>query len=594
MFREVGADLSLHGDGTYEDPQQRAARIADEVNSGLRTAAQVRQAVVSLVAAQRQSAGRLLSIEAIVERVRGFFSTAGVLVQTSVESEEVRLARIAGQIATGERSLVEVERTVQGIAAGTVGFDPNSPAQFGGAGVNIGPATFGQASEVSVPSASGAADNAPDASAAAAASKSSVASAPTQPKATAPKVTTTTTTKAVVAPKAPAAPRVTTTTAAPKATTTTTKPRVTTTTKAPSAPVSGVVVRVGESIQAAVDAHPAGTTFVIKSGVHKRQSVSPKAGNTFVGESGAVMSGENVTEVAFRGQGADGVTIRGLVIEKYAAPLQVGVVENGSGSHNWTVEGNEVRYNGGIGIRSSTGWRVLNNYVHHNQQLGLSGGGTGALIEGNEIAFNNWEHSVSPHWSGGGTKWVKTRNLVVRNNYSHDNIGPGLWTDGENVNTLYVNNRVVDNYHSGIKHEVSCSAVIRNNTATGNGFGAPSWVDGAGILVMNSPNVEVFGNVVRNNNDGIGGIHATRNVVNGPCERELRNFWVHDNIIEMQVGHTGVVTNFDGSVFTSMNNKFDRNTYILGSGDKYYRWSGPEITTAQWKAAGQDPNSTWN
>ena len=95
------------------------------------------------------------------------------------------------------------------------------------------------------------------------------------------------------------APKVTTT--QPKATPTT---QAATTTKPPATttkPVSGVAVRPGESIQAAVDKHPAGTTFVIKAGVHKRQSVVPKSGNTFVGESGAVLSGEGVTEFAFAG-----------------------------------------------------------------------------------------------------------------------------------------------------------------------------------------------------------------------------------------------------------------------------------------------------
>jgi parallel beta-helix repeat protein len=189
---------------------------------------------------------------------------------------------------------------------------------------------------------------------------------------------------------------------------------------------------------------------------------------------------------------------------------------------------------------------------------------------------------------------VHSKNLVVRDNYSHDNQGPGLWTDGNNVNTLYEGNRVENNTGPGIKHEVSCDAVIRNNTVIGNGFRADAWVDGAGILVMNSPNVEVYGNVVRNNNDGIAGIHSTRShSVDRRCEIDLKNFWVHDNTIEMKVGHTGVVWNVDQDLVKGpWNNRFDRNTYILGSGDKYYRW-GPGITTAQWKAAGQDPNSTW-
>jgi parallel beta-helix repeat protein len=170
-----------------------------------------------------------------------------------------------------------------------------------------------------------------------------------------------------------------------------------------------------------------------------------------------------------------------------------------------------------------------------------------------------------------------------------------LWTDGHNLNVVYEGNRVVNNAGPGIKHEVSCDAVIRNNTVTGNGFSRTAWVDGAGILVLNSPNVEVFGNVVRNNNDGIAGIHSTRShSTDGVCKIQLRDFWVHDNTIEMKVGHTGVVMNVDHDLVKgAWNNRFDRNTYILGSGDKYYRWGDSAISIDEWLAAGQDPNSTW-
>jgi parallel beta-helix repeat protein len=394
-----------------------------------------------------------------------------------------------------------------------------------------------------------------------------------------------------------AAPKTTTTTAPKAATTTSTAPKAaapTTTAPTTAGTVSGVAVAPGQSIQAAVDKNPAGTTFVIKAGVHKRQSVIPKTGDTFVGESGAVLTGEGVTEFAFAGKNSDKVTIRGLVIEKYATPLQEGVVRGGSGSDGWLVENNEIRYNQGIGLKSSTGWRVVGNYIHHNQQMGLGGTGSNMVIDGNEIAFNNYQKEVNPSWGGGGSKWVHSTDLVVRNNYSHDNYGPGLWTDGNNLNVVYEGNRVENNYHAGIKHEVSCDAVIRNNTVIGNGFGNDGWIAGAGILVANSPNVEVYGNVVRNNNDGIGGVNATRShSTDQRCKIELRNFWVHDNTIEMKVGHTGIVTNIDSSVVTSMNNRFDRNTYILPNDGPFYRWGSTGITAAQWKAAGQDTNGTW-
>ncbi len=52
-----------------------------------------------------------------------------------------------------------------------------------------------------------------------------------------------------------------------------------------------VRVSPGEDIQRIVDAHPAGTTYLLESGIHRLQSVVPKSGDTFVGEEGTVMSG---------------------------------------------------------------------------------------------------------------------------------------------------------------------------------------------------------------------------------------------------------------------------------------------------------------
>ena len=50
----------------------------------------------------------------------------------------------------------------------------------------------------------------------------------------------------------------------------------------------------GEDIQARVNAAPFGTTFILKAGVHRLQSIVPRSGNTFVGEPGAVLSGASL------------------------------------------------------------------------------------------------------------------------------------------------------------------------------------------------------------------------------------------------------------------------------------------------------------
>jgi parallel beta-helix repeat protein len=380
----------------------------------------------------------------------------------------------------------------------------------------------------------------------------------------------------------------------PPVTTTTTRPPVTTTTtRPPVSTVGGVAVFPGDSIQGLVNSHPGGTTFVIKAGVHRRQQVVPKDGDSFIGEPGAVLSGEGVTEFAF-GEGGSGVTVRGLVIEKYASAAQKATVRPGGGAEGWVVEGNEIRYNGGIGLKAGSLWTVVGNHIHHNEQLGLAGAGGQIVVDGNEIAFNNTAH-YDPYWEGGGTKFIHTNNLVVRNNVVHDNYGPGLWSDGNNRYTLYEGNRVYDNFGPGIFYEISHDGVIRNNVVERNGFGYEGWVDGAGILVATSPNVEVYGNTVRYNNDGIAGVHtdrSTSNSVYGPYA--LKNLWVHDNVIAMNVGQSGVVTNFDSAVFSAAyNNRFDNNTYTLGSASKYYRWQAGEITTSQWKATGNDAHSTW-
>jgi len=269
-------------------------------------------------------------------------------------------------------------------------------------------------------------------------------------------------------------------------------------------------------------------------------------------------------------------------------------VRAGGGATGWVVENNEIRNNGGIGIKAGSEWRIVDNVVHHNGQMGIAGAGGGIVVEGNEIAFNNTGR-YDPYWEGGGTKFVHTKSLVLRNNVVHDNHGPGLWLDGNNIYTVYEGNRVIDNFGPGIFHEISHDAVIRNNVVEGNGFGYTGWVDGAGILVATSPNVEVYGNTVRYNNDGIAGVHTDRsssNTTYGPYA--LKNLWVHDNVIVMNTGQSGVVTNYDNGVFSAeYNNRFDRNTYTLGDGDDYYRWGGDILTVAQWQATGQDPNSTW-
>jgi hypothetical protein len=443
-----------------------------------------------------------------------------------------------------------------------------------------------------------------------------------------------------------------------------------------AAATAAIAIYPGDDIQSQVDASAAGSTFLLKTGIHRMQTIRPRSGDIFTGEAGTILSGArvltdfvrsgdywvargqtqqgphdygscqtgvarctfpeqlyfdseflehvgslasvgpgkwyfdydadaiyfwddptvhrvetSVTPTAFEPTG-DQVTITNLTIEKFANPAQQGAI-HGQGRTGWTVTSNEVRWNHGTGIRIGGGSVVRQNYVNSNGQLGIFATGADVTIENNEI-YNNNTARYFARWEGGGAKFVETTNLIVRGNYSHRNNGPGLWTDIDNVNALIEYNTSNDNAMMGIYHEISYAAVIRYNTVRRNGFGYPDWIAGAGILIAASPNVEVYGNLVDGNADGIGAAQQNRGVgAFGP--HEVWNLWVHDNVITNTLGWTGVVEDVgDSACFTSRNNRFERNQYQLNLKALNFTWMDHEMSVVEWTAYGQDLGSVFD
>ncbi|MBZ5564207.1 MAG: right-handed parallel beta-helix repeat-containing protein [Acidobacteriia bacterium] len=176
----------------------------------------------------------------------------------------------------------------------------------------------------------------------------------------------------------------------------------------------------------------------------------------------------------------------------------------------------------------------------------------------------------------------------MRQNYAHDNVGPGLWTDINNDYVDYENNHTARNLGGGIIQEISYHATIRNNLIEDDGFssnGNTFWY-GAGILLSNSSDVEVYGNTVTNCMNGIGGIQAVRG--NGPdgLPYVLQNLYVHDNIVTQQVNSAaGIVkaATLDDSVYTSWGNRFQNTTYYLSDPNQpYFVWFSQYWTLDQW------------
>ncbi len=304
----------------------------------------------------------------------------------------------------------------------------------------------------------------------------------------------------------------------------------------------------------------------------------------------------SITPYAIGGT-ASNVTVKSLVIEKYANPAQTGVIRGGG--LNWLIDSNLVRFNHGSGIEMASGRQVLRNTVYANGQMGVSGSAIGALVEANEISYNN-AAGYNAYWEGGGTKFANCSSLIIRGNFVHHNDGPGLHTDINNIDVLIENNRVEDNALTGIFHEVSYRTTIRYNTASRNGQKRPDpyWVDGAGILVNSSPDVEIYGNTLVDNWQGITALQTNRGSGTQGAFI-LKNLNVHDNEITQTgttaagSGRTGLEDLTGTAAFTSNNNRFVNNHYHLGSSAQYFFWLHVNVDEWGWRGYGQDVNGTF-
>jgi parallel beta-helix repeat protein len=369
----------------------------------------------------------------------------------------------------------------------------------------------------------------------------------------------------------------------------------------PSQDPSWVSIHPGTNIQTVVNRYPGATTFYLRAGVHRQQRVNPKTSNTYIGERGAVLDGEDITPYAFEATTAlpQSVTIKNLEITRYASPSQAGALQGDNG-FNWIVEGNSIHDNRYGGVRAGRGWRVRNNLIYRNGVIGISAyRADGVLVESNDVYENNWsqarERGVLAE--AAGMKIMRSPNAVIRNNRVHHNFAKGIWVDYNNRPiTLIEGNTVTDNSAAGIWAEISYNVIIRNNTSERNGSGGSSWLAGAGIQVTCSPNVEIYGNTVRDNANGITGMQSSGCAVtsgpHGPVR--LENLNVHDNVVRMQVGRTGISQNTgESQIYTTWNNHFERNTYYLGPNATYFAWQGKNLNESQWRAAGNDTTATF-
>lgn len=294
----------------------------------------------------------------------------------------------------------------------------------------------------------------------------------------------------------------------------------------------------------------------------------------------------SIARGAFIGSsGISNVTVQGFVVEKFATESDYAAIDSHGGT-DWTATLNEARLNHSGGIQAQG--TISNNYIHHNGQVGVKGSGGALLVENNEISNNNFA-GYHHNWEAGGAKFAAMTSLTVRNNHVHDNFGQGLWDDISSSNILYEGNTVVNNYRTGILHEIGGVATIRNNVVKNNASTAYNASNGQ-IIVYSSNNTEVYGNTVETNSPA-NTIVVLQELREGG--HTAHDVYVHHNTITLKGGAAGDDNALSGSAdfgnwSNSANVRFDYNTYYVPDPSAVH-WEWPEnIRWSQFRALGQE------
>jgi hypothetical protein len=263
--------------------------------------------------------------------------------------------------------------------------------------------------------------------------------------------------------------------------------------------------------------------------------------------------------------GADGVTIRGFTMKHAANEWRSGAIQsrppttqNLDGTYAWSrfkADGDDWNvvnnilsdaHGAVVSVRSRNA-DILNNEIARGGQLGIHNPGDFSHVQGNHIHENNTERFCIAYGNcvgystdgnstilptlveSGGVKIAGGQdNISVEDNVIDHNRGQGLWFDVQTHDMVIAHNRIHHNARRGIFFEISDGAKIFDNTIYENGWATPEYVDGAGIQVGNSSNVEVYNNTLAWNADGIAVVGLDRE---GTANDNVTNVYVHDNTI---------------------------------------------------------------
>lgn len=384
-----------------------------------------------------------------------------------------------------------------------------------------------------------------------------------------------------------------------------------------------IPIQISDNPQAIVNAHPAGSVYLIKAGIHANFSVSPKSGDTYCGELGTVLDGGNTTRFAFDANGAAGVTILGssnqalMEIRNYhsgvdTSDFQAPIHDNNTGEDNWLIRYTDIHNNFPVGVDVHIGTQLRDSRVHDNTVLAISGyRASNITIDHNEFFGNDSTQAVDCNIEAGAIKMSISDHITYNNNYIHDNGCDGLWNDGgvyiANPNATflaYTNNIIVHNggagKGSGIHHEISGGpCAITGNYLNNNNFdGDPNTISAGQIFISNSFGCEIASNTIIGAKGVVFGDYD-RSADCTPTQCPINNDSVHDN--DFYFSGTGIMAGgscdpaSNCTIMTNGTNHWQNNHYHLPDlSAAVFSWPNSLITKAQWQALGFDTTGSFD
>lgn len=200
-------------------------------------------------------------------------------------------------------------------------------------------------------------------------------------------------------------------------------------------PAGAVRVPVGVEIQTVVDRHPPGTVYMLQTGIHRLQQIVPKAGDTILGESGAILNGSRL----LRSFSKSGNLFIATGQWPHPGTRRSGECQAGFPRCDYPqdlyINGRPLR---AVSSRSDVGPGTW-HFDYSAGRVSIATEPAGSVVE----------LSYLPFAIGGKAAGVTVRNLVVEN-YASTNQEAAINHRGAGSNWLVVNNEVRWNHGYGI------------------------------------------------------------------------------------------------------------------------------------------------